>query len=70
MVIGGAPRKEELEREPTVLSDGVGIGKGAEVLKSEAFWSDLKGFLVQRLKDEEEGDRVWGVFKKVVESGE
>merc|ERR1712225_13341 len=68
MVIGGAAalkRSESEEVEPKVAH----MGEGKEVLKSEEFWVDLKGFLTQRLKDEGEGERVWGVFKKAVESG-
>jgi hypothetical protein len=66
MVIGGASavRREE-EVEPIVAA----VGLGAEVLKTEDFWGDLKAFLVQRLKDEAEGDRVWGVFRKAVDGG-
>lgn len=30
----------------------------SEILKSDAFWTDLSGFLVQRLRDEEEGRRL------------
>jgi ubiquitin-like protein 4 len=64
MVIGGASavgKREGEEVEPVV------VGNGKEVLKSEEFWGDLKGFLVARLKDEAEGERIWGVFKKAVE---
>ena len=35
-----------------------------EEWKSEQFWSDLRGFLVQRLKSEEEGNRLADVFRK------
>lgn len=65
MVIGGAAaiKKGVEETEPM---EGV-MGQGGEVLKTEEFWSDLKGFLVQRLKDENEGERVWGVFKAAVD---
>lgn len=65
MVIGGAAaiKKDVEETEPM---EGV-MGNGDEVLKTDAFWSDLKGFLVQRLKDEKEGERVWGVFKAAVD---
>jgi hypothetical protein len=67
MVIGGAAgvvkRVEEVEVEPKV----VGMGVGGEVLKTDEFWGDLRAFLVQRLKDEGEGERVLGVFRKVVE---
>lgn len=71
MVMGGAAalKKADEEIEPKVLGvAGEGkIGAGKEVLKTEEFWSDLKGFLVQRLKDEGEGERVAGVFRKALE---
>jgi ubiquitin-like protein 4 len=63
MIIGGAgPAKKEEEIEPVV------VGNGREVLRTEEFWADLKGFLVARLKDEAEGERIWGVFKKAVDA--
>jgi hypothetical protein len=63
MVIGGAgPAKKEEEIEPVV------VGNGREVLRTEEFWGDLKEFLVARLKDEAEGERIWGVFKKAVDA--
>lgn len=40
---------------------------GAEELKTEAFWGDLRGFLVQRLRDEGEGERLAGVFREAWE---
>lgn len=40
---------------------------GAEVLKSAAFWDDLKGFLQQRLKDEGEAARLTLLFKNSLE---
>ncbi|EKD16331.1 uncharacterized protein L3040_009435 [Drepanopeziza brunnea f. sp. 'multigermtubi'] len=66
MVIGGAAalkRDGSEEVEPKVQE----MGHGDEVVKTEAFWGDLKAFLVQRLKDEGEGERLCGVFKKAVE---
>jgi ubiquitin-like protein 4 len=69
MVIGGAAAvKKGSGVEETEPMEGV-IRKGEEVLKTEEFWSDLKGFLVQRLNDEGEGEgeRVWGVFKAAVD---
>ncbi|TVY41838.1 hypothetical protein LOCC1_G007287 [Lachnellula occidentalis] len=65
MVIGGAAaiKKGVEETEPI---EGA-MGNGDEVLKTDEFWSDLKGFLIQRLKDENEGERVWGVFKDAVD---
>ncbi|KAI9053831.1 hypothetical protein LZ554_002779 [Drepanopeziza brunnea f. sp. 'monogermtubi'] len=66
MVIGGSAalkRGGSEEVEPKVQE----MGHGDEVVKTEAFWGDLKAFLVQRLKDEGEGERLCGVFKKAVE---
>ena len=67
MVIGGAAAlkaKEGEEIEPKVAT---GI-HGNEALNTDEFWSDLKAFLVQRLKDESEGERVYSLFKKAVDS--
>ncbi|KAH8657149.1 cell-cycle control medial ring component-domain-containing protein [Tricladium varicosporioides] len=67
MVIGGAATvmaKRDEEKEPI---DDVGIGKGEEILKTDEFWGDLRGFLVQRLKDEKEGERLARAFKKAWE---
>ncbi|KAE9371986.1 hypothetical protein N431DRAFT_456743 [Stipitochalara longipes BDJ] len=68
MVLGGGAgaSKGKEEVEPKVI--GGEIGGGKEVLKSEEFWADLKGYLVGRLKDEAEGERVWGVFKSAVDA--
>ncbi|CAL3966866.1 hypothetical protein PZA11_003339 [Diplocarpon coronariae] len=63
MVIGGAAalkRSGSEEVEPKVQQP---MGSGNEVLDTPEFWADLKGFLMQRLKDEKEGERIWGVFK-------
>jgi hypothetical protein len=45
---------------PTPVAQG---SSGAELLKSAAFWDDLKGFLQQRLKDETEAARLASLFK-------
>ncbi|KAE8440850.1 hypothetical protein EG329_006393 [Mollisiaceae sp. DMI_Dod_QoI] len=68
MIIGGAAalKRADEEVEPKVIGEGV-IGGGSEVLKTEEFWGDLKGFLVQRLKDEEVGERVYGVFRRALD---
>jgi hypothetical protein len=42
---------------------------GAEELKTEEFWDDLKGFLVQRVRDEAEGERLSGMFRGAWEKG-
>jgi len=66
MVIGGAAslKAAEEEKEPKIVGNADGVtGEGKSVLATDEFWSDLKGFLVQRLKDEKEGEKVWGVFR-------
>lgn len=62
MVIGGAAavRGGEEEVIPPVESADNGMG--------EEFWKDLRGFLVQRLKNEEVGHKAAGVFKKAWET--
>ncbi|PVI02781.1 hypothetical protein DM02DRAFT_612756 [Periconia macrospinosa] len=40
---------------------------GKEVVASEAFWEDLHGFIVQRIRDEKEGGRLVGVFREAWE---
>jgi hypothetical protein len=70
MVIGGVgvgksgKGKGEEEVEPKVVK----VGEGRRELATEAFWDDLKGFLVARLKDEREGERVWGIFRGAVDA--
>lgn len=62
MVIGGAAavRGGDEEVIPPVAGASEGMG--------EEFWDDLKGFLVQRLKSEEVGEKAAGVFKKAWEA--
>ncbi|PSN59834.1 hypothetical protein BS50DRAFT_536675 [Corynespora cassiicola Philippines] len=36
---------------------------GKEVVATDEFWGDLKGFIMQRIRDEKEGERLVGVFK-------
>lgn len=38
---------------------------GAEILQTDEFWSDLKGFLLQRVRDEEESERLIKVWRDV-----
>lgn len=41
---------------------------GKEVVATEEFWGDLKNFVLQRIKDEHEGERLVGVFRKAWEA--
>ena len=65
MVLGGAAavRKGEEEVIPPVAQGMSGV----ETLGSEEFWIDLRGFLVQRMRDEGEGERLFGVFRRAWE---
>lgn len=37
---------------------------GEEILRSEKFWGDLKGFLLQRVRDEEKAAEALNVFRE------
>ncbi|TKA66918.1 hypothetical protein B0A49_04086 [Cryomyces minteri] len=64
---GFAAAKAHAAPKPNAADVPVTQGaSGGEALQSEAFWEDLKGFLVQRLRDEAEGERVVGLFRKAV----
>jgi len=56
-----APLSEKAEQIAEVASSTA--QHAAEVLKSEQFWLDLKDFLMQRLRDEQEGERLMSVFR-------
>ncbi|KAH7157054.1 cell-cycle control medial ring component-domain-containing protein [Dactylonectria macrodidyma] len=59
MVIGGAAAisPEEPEAGPTVTPTG------QAALETEEFWDDLKGFLMQRLKDQAQAEDLSTLFK-------
>jgi len=59
MVIGGAASTQRVNEKATVAQGP----SGTDVLSTEEFWQDLKGFLTQRLKDQVEGERVHGMFR-------
>ncbi|KAJ4197506.1 hypothetical protein NW767_001252 [Fusarium falciforme] len=66
MVIGGAAAipPEEPEATPEALPTG------KEALETEEFWSDLKGFLMQRLKDETQAEELSGLFRSSWQSSQ
>ena len=68
MVMGGAAALKRDAQTEEVEPKTLGVGDGESVLKTEEFWGDLRGFLIQRLKDEGEGERVAGVFRKAWEA--
>lgn len=42
---------------------------GVDVLQTQEFWSDLEGFLAQRIRSQEEATRLRGVFERAWQSG-
>lgn len=66
MVMGGAASVTAKENDSTHSSVAQGPS-GNQVLATEEFWQDLEGFLTQRLKDQEVGKVLFGVFKKAYE---
>jgi hypothetical protein len=68
MVLGGAASVKKSDEEVIPVEGAVAQGvSGKEVLAKEEFWGDLKGWLVQRLRDEGEAERVFGVFRGALE---
>ncbi|KAL8757685.1 MAG: hypothetical protein Q9184_004146 [Pyrenodesmia sp. 2 TL-2023] len=76
MVVGGSTLKggegeEEGGKEKGDVemagTEGVPVAQGIsgeEVLGSDAFWDDLRGWLMQRVRDEGVVGDVWGAFKR------
>ncbi len=60
MVIGGASGANQ-EGGKAPVSQGL---SGEDVLGSEEFWGDLKGFLLQRVRDEGKAGEAWDVFRE------
>lgn len=62
MVIGGfvAPVSRQ-GANPGPVSHGP---SGEEILRSEEFWGDLKGFLLQRVRDEDKATEALNVFQE------
>jgi hypothetical protein len=78
MVLGGATPTAPVASPPAVApsESEKGLGgpaaqgaSGKEVVVTAEFWEDLKGFIVQRIRDESEGARLAGVFKAAWEKG-
>jgi ubiquitin-like protein 4 len=57
--------KMDVDTDPPVAQ---GLS-GEEVLKTDEFWRDLKGFLMQRIRDEKESERLFEVFKGAWQKG-
>lgn len=63
MVLGGAGAAGAVQ--PAAAGDGaVAVGlSGTEVLSTDEFWSDLGGFLQQRIRDEKAAGEVLAAFR-------
>lgn len=60
-----APESEKAQME----AESKGEESVQVILQSEEFWTDLKGFLAQRLRDEREGERIGEVFRQAWRKG-
>jgi len=60
MVIGGAAAVQPAESE--------GIPSGVAVVQTEAFWNDLRAFLVQKVRDEKETAELLPTFRSAWEA--
>lgn len=57
---------------PAAMEDGAAAtvaAAGTEVLRAKEFWDDLRGFLMQKVQDEGESERLMSLFKAAWESG-
>ena len=59
VVMGGTGEKAE-EKDEASVAQGV---SGIDSLESEEFWSDLQGFLLQRLRNQEVAEKALRVFR-------
>ncbi|KLU81597.1 hypothetical protein MAPG_00682 [Magnaporthiopsis poae ATCC 64411] len=69
MVLGGgtaaAPKADDGADQASTSSAPTAQGvSGAEAVKSEEFWVDLRGFLLQRVRDEKYADELFNTFRK------
>lgn len=79
MVLGGAaaaaspaPKNEDDSAAATAAADAASTAQGTSgeaVLQTDAFWTDLRGFLSQRIRDEKITEELFGKFLSSWESG-
>ncbi|KAI7774683.1 hypothetical protein LA080_007990 [Diaporthe eres] len=79
MVLGGAaaaaspaPKNEDDPAAATAAADAASTAQGTSgeaVLQTDAFWTDLRGFLSQRIRDEKITEELFGKFLSSWESG-
>lgn len=55
----GAQAEDKMDTAPDT-------GSASAMLTTDEFWSDLKGFLTQRLRDEKEAERLAGLFREAL----
>ena len=70
MIMGGAKVVEteatgpgETDNQATVAPKPAVGPSGEDVLETDAFWDDLQGFLMQRVKDVDEAQKLRALFK-------
>jgi len=70
MVIGGAETAAKKEDKTGVTNAKVVSDEASEpqVLDTEEFWADLKGYLLQRLRNEQQAEKAFAIFRKGWES--
>lgn len=71
MILGGTGTQSQDNSEGTETSPIrkriLETDKEKDLLNSEEFWSDLRSFLLQRLKNDSMAERVFDTFKKTIE---
>lgn len=60
MVLGGVAEGEKDVK--ALVAQGA---SGEEVIVTDEFWGDLRGFLMQRIRDEATAEEMWMAFKGV-----
>ncbi|KAF9877730.1 hypothetical protein CkaCkLH20_04865 [Colletotrichum karsti] len=69
MVIGGAAAVKPADAEPApVASDPAQGDIGEAALETAEFWSDLNGFLLQRLKDEKKAEELSALWRSACQA--
>lgn len=63
-----APAPESEKAMAEAATSSATVDTVASTLKSEEFWTDLKGFLVQRLRDEPEAEKLAATFRNAWQS--
>lgn len=70
MVIGGAAAIPPEATADVVAETLASESTGAAALETDQFWSDLKGFLMQRLKDESQAESLSTLFRSSWQSSQ